>query len=64
MDFANHHIQRMNRERHVNNNPLKQFPKKELSELERINDQMIESLRVRMQNLLRVIILIRVFEKW
>lgn len=51
MDFANHHIQRMNRERHVNNNPLKQFPKKELSELERLNDQMIESIKVRMQNL-------------
>lgn len=51
MDFVNHHIQRMNRERHINSNPLNSFPKKELSELEQLNVQMIESIKVRMQNL-------------
>ncbi|HKR74607.1 MAG TPA: hypothetical protein VJR94_10920 [Candidatus Nitrosocosmicus sp.] len=51
MDFVNQHIQRMNRERRINSNPLNQFPKKELSELEQLNDQMIESIKVRMQNL-------------
>ncbi|WP_148686113.1 hypothetical protein [Candidatus Nitrosocosmicus hydrocola] len=51
MDFVNPHIQRMNRERNINNNPLNQFPKKELSDLERLNVQMIESIKIRMQNL-------------
>lgn len=35
----------------INANLLNQFPKRKLTELEQLNNQMFESIRVRMQNL-------------
>lgn len=51
MDFVNRHTQRVNRAFPVNDVHLNRLPKKEVSELEKLNNQMIESIRTRMQNL-------------
>lgn len=50
MDFINHHIKRMNQEPRINFNNVDFIPKKNLSELEQLNNKMIESMRVRIQN--------------
>jgi hypothetical protein len=51
MAFVNHHSLRINRENSFNINPLKQFPKRKLTELEQLNNKMFESIKVRIQNL-------------
>jgi hypothetical protein len=51
MDFVNRHFQRIKGENSINANLLNQFPKRKLTELEQLNNQMFESIRVRMQNL-------------
>ena len=51
MDFVNNRFQRINRENSININLLNSFPKKKLTELEQMNNQMFESIRLRMQDL-------------
>ncbi len=51
MDFVNRHTQRINRGFMPDFFHSNQIPIRELSELEKLNNQMIESLRARMQNL-------------
>ena len=51
MDFVNNRFQRIKRENSININLLNSFPKKKLTELEQMNNQMFESIRLRMQDL-------------
>jgi hypothetical protein len=41
----------MNGENSFNINPLNQFPKRKLTELEQLNNKMFESIKTRIQNL-------------
>jgi len=51
MAFVNRHPLRMNRENSFNIDPLNQFPKRKLTELEQLNSKMFESIKARTQNL-------------
>ena len=51
MAFVNPHSLRMNSENSININPLNQLPKRKSTELEQLNNQMFESIKIRMQNL-------------
>ena len=50
MDFINHNSKRMNQKRFLNSTELNQIPKKNLSELEQLNNKMIDSMRVKLQD--------------
>ncbi|MDN5845622.1 MAG: hypothetical protein L0H53_05035 [Candidatus Nitrosocosmicus sp.] len=51
MDFVKNNIQRLGPKYSPAPNDLYQLPKKNLSELEQIHDQIISSIKFRMQNL-------------
>lgn len=50
MDFINHNFKRMNQERFLNLAELNPIPKKNLSELEQLNNKMVDSIRVKLQD--------------
>lgn len=51
MDFVNSNIKRLGPRYPAGPNDLYQLPKKNLSELEQIHEQLISSIKFRMQNL-------------
>ncbi|VFJ13198.1 hypothetical protein [Candidatus Nitrosocosmicus franklandus] len=51
MDFANRPFQHRNVDNFIYDNHLNQIPKRNLTELELLNNQIFDSMRVRMQNL-------------
>lgn len=50
MDFINHNFKRMNQKRFSNSTELNHIPKKNLSELEKLNNKMIDSMRIKLQD--------------
>lgn len=50
MDFINQNIKRMNQKRFINSSELNRVPIKNLSELEQLNNKMMDSMRIKLQN--------------
>ncbi|HET6590495.1 MAG: hypothetical protein AB7V56_06320 [Candidatus Nitrosocosmicus sp.] len=50
MDFISHNLKRMNQKFTVNSADLNFIPKKNLSELEQLNNKMMDSMRIKLQN--------------
>jgi hypothetical protein len=50
MDFIERNLKRMNQKHFVNSIELNHVPKKNLSELEQLNNKMMDSMRIKLQN--------------
>lgn len=50
MEFVNHHIKRINPGHQLSLYEMNSLPKKNLSELEQLNNQMMNSMKTRLEN--------------